>query len=235
VSVAAAGLPASSAQAAGVRPVFQLPFSCKQTWAGVTRHGHSPNASSLDLTRVGGVTSGEAILASADGLVSFAGWDSGGGWMVNIKHANGWGTSYLHMIERPPVSAGQNVSSGQQIGRVGSTGDSSGPRLHYQQWADSPSNTVRAEFNGTPVTIAPGSPQNITSHNSCERAQALNVLAVDESGQLVQRNWHPDTGWSPWWGLGGSLSSAPAVAATVNGDHLDLFARGADDRLYQMY
>lgn len=175
------------AAAAGARPLFQLPFKCGEQWYASTYSGHSPNASSLDFTRIGGGTNGAPILASAPGRVTYAGWDNGGGWMVNLAHANGWGTTYLHMIERPAVGSGATVAMGQQIGRVGSTGDSSGPHLHYQQWMDGPGNTVRSHFNGVPVNVWIGQSQTLTSRN-CGQAPGPGGLSTWGSGVRIRKD-----------------------------------------------
>ncbi|TWP49905.1 peptidoglycan DD-metalloendopeptidase family protein [Lentzea tibetensis] len=163
------------------RPPFLLPFACGQEWVAATRSDHSPNPNSLDFTKVGGGSNGQPIVAAAAGRVTFAGWDSGGGWMVNISHANGWGTTYLHMIERPSVGNGQNVYQGFQLGKVGSTGNSSGPHLHFQQWRTSPSNTVRSEFNGWQVTVGVGRSQRLKSQNCTplEMKNAANTKCLD--------------------------------------------------------
>ena len=77
---------------------------------------------------------GTSILASADGkiIVSRAGGYNGGyGIYVVISHANGTQTLYAHMSKNN-VSAGQNVTQGQVIGAVGSTGKSTGPHVHFE-------------------------------------------------------------------------------------------------------
>ncbi|WP_405448359.1 peptidoglycan DD-metalloendopeptidase family protein [Streptomyces erythrochromogenes] len=160
--------------AAGARPLFQLPFPCGQQWTASTYGGHKPNTNSIDLMKAGGGSAGQPIVASYAGTVSFSGWDDGGGWMVEVNHGNGWRTSYLHMIERPAVATGAGVARGQQIGRVGSTGDSGTPHLHYQQMQDGV--TVRAEFDGRPVTTAVGAPQTLTSNN-CQSGGGHTVVA----------------------------------------------------------
>lgn len=74
---------------------------------------------------------GTPILAAADGKVSFAGWQGGYGNCIEITHANGLVTRYAHMSGFN-VSLGQKVSRGSQIGRMGSTGRSTGPHLHFE-------------------------------------------------------------------------------------------------------
>ncbi|WP_211326068.1 M23 family metallopeptidase [Thermosporothrix hazakensis] len=71
------------------------------------------------------------VLAADSGQVLWSGWDwSGLGWAVKIDHGNYVATVYGHM-ERVIVQAGQNVQQGEVIGYEGSTGDSTGPHLHF--------------------------------------------------------------------------------------------------------
>lgn len=75
---------------------------------------------------------GNPIYAYKSGLVTFAGWSSGGyGYMVRIDHGNGVSTLYAH-ASKVLVTAGQEVAAGQQIALVGSTGYSTGPHLHFE-------------------------------------------------------------------------------------------------------
>jgi murein DD-endopeptidase MepM/ murein hydrolase activator NlpD len=62
------------------------------------------------------------------------GWPGKGGcgWMVEIKHAGNLMTRYCHMVVRPLVRVGQQVAAGDVIGRVGTSGNSSGPHLHFE-------------------------------------------------------------------------------------------------------
>jgi hypothetical protein len=75
---------------------------------------------------------GDAIYASDNGVVVYAGWnDWGYGYMVVLNHGNGWQTLYAHMSAYN-VYCGQSVYQGSVIGAIGSTGKSSGPHLHFE-------------------------------------------------------------------------------------------------------
>ena len=80
---------------------------------------------------IGGWT-GAPVLAADSGYVVAAGWDNTGyGLSVVIDHSNGFQTLYAHM-EDYYVSPGQNVAKGQQIGEIGTSGNSTGPHLHFE-------------------------------------------------------------------------------------------------------
>jgi murein DD-endopeptidase MepM/ murein hydrolase activator NlpD len=75
---------------------------------------------------------GTPIYATADGVVLRAGWNSGGyGNLVEINHGRGITTRYGHLAAIL-VKAGDRVTRGQQVGRMGSTGRSTGNHLHYE-------------------------------------------------------------------------------------------------------
>jgi murein DD-endopeptidase MepM/ murein hydrolase activator NlpD len=76
-------------------------------------------------------TTGEPVRATAAGTVTSAGWSGGYGRMVEVDHGNGFATRYGHMSEIL-VKEGQTIKPGQVVGRVGSTGRSTGPHLHYE-------------------------------------------------------------------------------------------------------
>ncbi|MEW2385627.1 M23 family metallopeptidase [Micromonospora sp. NPDC047707] len=66
------------------------------------------------------------------------GWpDKGGcGWFVDILHAGDFVTRYCHLVTKPRVRVGQTVAAGEVIGQVGSSGNSSGPHLHFEVHTD---------------------------------------------------------------------------------------------------
>lgn len=76
--------------------------------------------------------SGTPIAAAGPGVVIHAGPAGGYGYAVYIRHANGMVTRYGHLRRMPSVRVGQRVDGGQQIGEVGSTGNSTGPHLHFE-------------------------------------------------------------------------------------------------------
>jgi len=74
---------------------------------------------------------GDAVRATAEGTVIAAGWSGGYGRVVDVDHHNGLCTRYAH-LSSIDVRVGQSVKSGQIVGKIGSTGRSTGPHLHYE-------------------------------------------------------------------------------------------------------
>ncbi len=88
----------------------------------------------MDLTRGGGGALGTPVIASRSGRVEVVQRsNSGYGNMVLINHGDGYKTRYGHMVSGSiTVSVGEYVEAGQTIGKVGSTGNSTGPHLHFE-------------------------------------------------------------------------------------------------------
>jgi murein DD-endopeptidase MepM/ murein hydrolase activator NlpD len=86
-----------------------------------------------------GAAYGSPIAAAGAGSVIYAGWLGGYGNLTVIDHGGGLATAYGHQSSIV-VSCGQDVSQGQTIGYVGSTGHSTGPHLHFE-----------VRVNGAPV------------------------------------------------------------------------------------
>jgi len=78
---------------------------------------------------------GDPVYATAAGTVTAAGWSGGYGRMVEIDHGNGLATRYGH-LSQITVAVGEKVRIGQEVGRMGSTGRSTGPHLHYETRID---------------------------------------------------------------------------------------------------
>ena len=74
---------------------------------------------------------GQAIKAADGGTVTYSGWMSGYGYLVQIDHGNGYVTRYGHNSSLT-VSVGQHVYKGQQVARAGSTGNSTGNHCHFE-------------------------------------------------------------------------------------------------------
>jgi murein DD-endopeptidase MepM/ murein hydrolase activator NlpD len=91
---------------------------------GTTRHHNG-----TDL----GAPTGTPVRAVAEAKVVHAGWNGGHGNFVKLEHEGGYATSYSH-LSKVDVKKGQRVRQGTLIGKVGSTGFSTGPHLHWQMW-----------------------------------------------------------------------------------------------------
>jgi len=114
-----AGPVSDSAEASGL---FYWPAS------GVLTQGYWYGHRAIDI----GAAVGAAIRASDNGFVSFAGWtDIGYGYLIVVEHQNGYQTYYAHLANIY-VREGEAVSGAQVIGAMGSTGNSTGPHLHYE-------------------------------------------------------------------------------------------------------
>jgi murein DD-endopeptidase MepM/ murein hydrolase activator NlpD len=74
---------------------------------------------------------GTPVQATADGIVSYSGWSNGSGYVVALEHGCGYSTLYAHN-RKNRVSVGQKVERGETLAWVGSTGNSTGPHVHYQ-------------------------------------------------------------------------------------------------------
>lgn len=77
-------------------------------------------------------TEGKPVVSARHGVVTEAGWHGGYGFRVTIDHGDGHATRYGHLANDPKVAVGDAVVGGQVIGYVGSTGDSTGPHLHFE-------------------------------------------------------------------------------------------------------
>lgn len=108
----------------------------------------SSNHGGIDIGGTGGNLNGQEADTIGSGTVATVGWDPGGyGNYVIINHGNGYKTLYGH-LQQATVSQGQQVQAGQQIGVIGSTGNSQAPHLHLSAWYN--------DQEIDPATIIPG-------------------------------------------------------------------------------
>lgn len=76
---------------------------------------------------------GNPVTATADGIVSFSGWNGGNGNLIVIEHGFGYSTFYAHN-KMNAVKVGQRIRRGDIIAYIGSTGNTTGPHVHYEVW-----------------------------------------------------------------------------------------------------
>ncbi|MGW5306301.1 peptidoglycan DD-metalloendopeptidase family protein [Streptomyces griseoluteus] len=159
--------PAGAATTAGTvaaAPNFKAPYPCGQKW---TYSHHSAEVRrALDFVRAdGGTTNGTPVLASAGGTAYRYYQASGAGNYIAIEHGGGWRTYYFH-LSAYSVADGAHVEQGQQIGTTGSTGNSTGPHIHYEQLYNGVGQDI--VINGVALAY-PGSYNQyfLTSDNGC--------------------------------------------------------------------
>lgn len=125
IYVGTKALPTSTSPLAGtglfIRPINGGYISCG--YGGYRGH------QGTDFTMSGAY--GKPAYASAAGTVIFAGRSGGYGNLVKIRHENGYETWYAH-LSAINVSVGSSVYQGQQIGKIGATGNATGPHLHFE-------------------------------------------------------------------------------------------------------
>ena len=103
-------------------------FVWPTAYQSISGYGYSGIHPAIDIA---GAT-GNAVNAADSGVVVFAGWSNYGyGYMVVIDHGTGWQTAYAH-LSAVAVTCGQSVFQGGYIGALGSTGNSTGPHLHFE-------------------------------------------------------------------------------------------------------
>ncbi len=118
----------SSNTSASGQFIWPLPYTHTVTSEFEWRWGRMHNG--IDIADSG--VYGQSIVAADSGTVTFAGFNDGGyGYYVLIDHGNGYQTLYGHASSLA-VSTGQTVSQGDTIAYVGSTGNSTGPHLHFE-------------------------------------------------------------------------------------------------------
>jgi len=136
-----------------------------------------------------GLPSGTPVLASEAGVVQYAGWDpTGYGNCVIIEHPDGNATLYAHLNQMPGVIVGQKIERSQMIGYSGSTGNSTGPHLHFEarrKWDDYQSHfdpmDLPLHTSIEPPVIVPPAPPIKTDLKGADQFFAGELLKVQNS------------------------------------------------------
>lgn len=128
---------------AGVSPTLYGPGACEGGYEGAYGSGafvypssnHTLSGNDYWSGHLGidlAAAPGAGVYAADSGVVVFSGWATGGyGYMVMIDHGNGYQSLYAH-LSQTRANCGQSVSQGQVIATAGSTGNSTGPHLHFE-------------------------------------------------------------------------------------------------------
>lgn len=94
-------------------------------------HGGDEFHSGIDIS----APPGTPVHATADGVVSFSGWNGGSGNLVVLEHGFGFSSFFAHN-KKNTVTVGQRVKRGDVVAYAGSTGNATGPHIHYEIWKD---------------------------------------------------------------------------------------------------
>ncbi|YAL83049.1 peptidoglycan DD-metalloendopeptidase family protein [Dermacoccaceae bacterium W4C1] len=163
LALAAASTGVVHAPAAHADPNFKAPFPCGQKW---TYSHHSAEVRrALDFVSSSGATAGTPVLASAPGTATRHNEPGGAGQYVVVDHGGGWKTYYFHLASYTAAN-GARVGQGQELGRTGTTGSSTGAHIHYEQLLNGVGQNIRINGTGLPY---PGSYNSnfLTSDNAC--------------------------------------------------------------------
>lgn len=157
---------AASALAA---PAWRYPFTARHTITSPfgkrppPGHGGTTSHQGIDI----GAPNATPIFAVAAGTITVAQFSGGYGNLVEIDHGGGLRTRYGHMLDGSMNAAvGQQVSLGTLIGRVGSTGNSTGPHLHLELRQNGTPIDPAPSFSNAPLN--PGSPTGASNNDDDE-------------------------------------------------------------------
>ncbi|MEU0096926.1 M23 family metallopeptidase [Kribbella sp. NPDC006257] len=195
----------SPAEAAGSRPDFHAPWNCGESRS--YSHHDAEVTQALDFIGAPGGDLGSPVLASAAGTVVSAGVNGGYGNEVVVSHGGGWSSRVAH-LSVINVSVGQQVEAGQILGLVGSTGNSTGPHLHYEQLADG----VQAPIvlDGTALEYRPTPTTHVGRNCPIQRFAFVNA-----AGQVFAK----DGSHSPW---PGALNGGGASKVVLSGQWIGI-------------
>jgi murein DD-endopeptidase MepM/ murein hydrolase activator NlpD len=160
---------------------------------------------------------GTPVHVTANGVVTFAGWDRGGGKVVKVRHAGGYLTAYLHLSRfGAGIRPGRRVSQGEVIAYSGNTGLSTAPHLDYRvqrdgKWID-PLGLKNVPADPIPATeIASFEAWRDTCRSSLEQGVALAARPAweaDAAGAVQVAETRPTAPARRSGGTGGELATA---------------------------
>ena len=186
---------------------------------------------------------GTPILAAASGTVTVNSYQAGGaGYYITIDHGNGLGTRYMHMQEKSSFAVGSTVIAGQQIGKVGTTGGSTGNHLHFEVHENFPAGGTKGtpkdpmdytEPGNTSSTL-PSTPNN-SNTNTTPTTSTINnstggSVTVDQLvSSLVGNIINPGAGNDSMGGInhddwGGKTSYYISVPTNINAKKPDIIS-----------
>ncbi len=212
---------ASAARTTTVNPAsgpdFELPFPCGQEWTGSSRAGHSPSYYSIDFNSPNDL--GKPVLATAPGTVTTARTITGSyGRYVVIDHGNGYSSLYGH-LNQIVATVGQVVDQGDLIGYLGTSGNSTGPHLHFEERLNGayfPPYFHRATFHiNSSIVSANCTDRPVVADWNGDGTTDLGLFRnTPTAGVFYERVGTTSTGMK--WGKPGDSP----VAADFDGDHL---------------
>ncbi|MDX8146927.1 peptidoglycan DD-metalloendopeptidase family protein [Lentzea sp. BCCO 10_0061] len=248
---------ATPAQAAA--PSLELPFVCGTSWDGNSGDSNAHRNKEIDFNATGtkgDADKGKPVVAAAAGTVRWEGGENSDyGNYVEIDHGDGYSTLYAH-LDQKSVGTGDTVQQGELIGTVGNTdGNSPGisAHLHFEfrnrgSGQSYPDYIRPASFHGNPFDYATGketfvsqncgtqTPPTMPGVSSVSRADgSIDVFAVTSDYRLKHRNFSAGK-WSCWSTLPGNakIKGDPAAVVSNNGNRIDVFAQGIDNRLKKL-
>jgi peptidase M23-like protein len=171
-------------------PTFKRPLPGARQTSGFGMRGGVLHAG-IDIAAAPGTPIG----AAAAGSVTRAGWFDGYGNCVDVNHGGGYMTRYAHML-RVSVRVGQSVAQGATLGLVGSTGDSTGPHLHFEIRLNGNAVNPVPYLNGSVGATNPGGfpAENVGNTSVIPGADALQGLEKLAKSLTNPRFWI-DTGY----------------------------------------
>lgn len=185
-----------SGKEGGINPVegsvVTSPFGPRQTFTTSNGATSSKNHHSIDLA----AAAGTPIKAFESGKVTANGWVDDYGWTIEVTHPNGLISQYHHMQNQSGVAIGTEVKQGEQIGSVGSTGNSTGPHLDLS--------IIKDGKYIDPASVIPSLKESATGYVSQDAASYGSLTTAAQkssSGSSKKSGGSGRSGGTSWSGL----------------------------------